>query len=408
MTILNKGQQFITDEAMIFDRDPNRQVFQYAGEAGTGKSVVMYAIAERLRTPMHRIAPMAYSGQAAIVMRTKGFLNAKTIHSWLKTPEHVLKLDSQGRPIYDPYLNRPVYETDFGYKPLDNIDYIFIDEGGTAPYNMKADILSRGKKIFVAGDLGQLPPVGDKPAFLADGKVYYLDQVMRQRPNSNLLTIAKMARNGIDIPLGFYGDCWVIDEDDLNMDMILGSDLVVCGTNKKRDQINKSVRETLGFKTELPQRGERVICRKNNWRLEVDNINLTNGLMGIVTNSPGVDGFDGKTFTMDFQPLLLNMPFIGLQVDYNYFTAPYEQKKYLKNDKFSYGEKFEFAYASTTHLAQGAEVANCIYIEEYLSPEIQCNLNYTGATRAKNSLIYVKRKRHFWPSKMVARNAFSR
>ena len=64
--------------------------------------------------------------------------------------------------------------------------------------------------------------------------------------------------------------------------------------------------------------------------------------------------------------------------------------------KWVKGELFDFSYALTTHLAQGAEYRNCIYIEEYLRQQIQNQLNYTAITRAKSGLIYVKKTNKFF------------
>ena len=69
----------------------------------------------------------------------------------------------------------------------------------------------------------------------------------------------------------------------------------------------------------------------------------------------------------------------------------------MKNKPYNNGEKFDLAYALTTHLAQGAEYSNGIYIEEQLrDPNISRNLNNTGVTRFRDGLIYVKPSRRFW------------
>lgn len=389
---LNKGQQQIVDEAVRFHKSSSEQVFQFEGPAGTGKSVVLNAIAERLGMQSNRIAPMSYTGQAATVMRLKGFPNSKTVHSWLYEPVETYLTDKFGNIVYDNYLNRPITTIEFVPKILNDIDIMFIDEGGTTPFSMKSVIEEKNKKIIVAGDLGQLPPVNDKPAYLVDGEIHHLTEIMRQKTNSNILYLADRARHGLPINCGFYGDVLVIEEDDLSDDMILHSDIVVCGTNKTRDYLNKKVRSLLGIRTDIPMQGERVICRKNNWKVECDGINLTNGLSGIVMNSPGIDGFDGKTFKIDFKPNLINGYFNNLRADYDYLIAPWERKKLLKKSKYSQGDKFEFAYAITTHLSQGAQFANGIYISEFLNKDIQNNLDYTGITRFSNSLIYVIKK----------------
>ena len=76
---MNKDQQTVVDAAVDWFYNSSEQVFQYTGNPGTGKSVVMNAIIERLGLPLERVAPMSYIGAAAIVMRLKGFRNAKTI-----------------------------------------------------------------------------------------------------------------------------------------------------------------------------------------------------------------------------------------------------------------------------------------------------------------------------------------
>lgn len=394
---LTDEQQTIINEAVKFYKHSSEQVFQFAGYAGTGKSVVLNAILERLDIPLHRVAPMSYIGQASVVMRLKGLTNAKTIHSWLFKPVEAYKLDKEGNIVKDEYFNRPKFELKFEPKPLDDIDIILIDEAGSVPYELKHEIESRGKKIIATGDLGQLPPVFGNPAYLYSGKVHQLTKIMRQAENSGLLFLADRARKGLPIHEGFFGDVLVINEDDLTDQMIASSDVVIVGKNATRDYINRKVRrDILNIKTDLPAYGERMVCRKNNWNIEVDGINLANGLLGNVVNMPGVHGFDGKTYKIDFQPTFMNTYFKDISCDYNYLISDHKQKQLLKNNKYNQGEKFEFAYAITCHMSQGAQFNNGIYLEEFLGKDIQNNLNYTGITRFSNSMIYVKKKRRYY------------
>jgi len=406
---LNKGQRKIVDESMEFFRDPSRQVFQYVGGPGTGKSFLQKYIMERNRIPMNRIASMSYTGAAAINQRLNGFSNAKTINSWLYNPIDVEMKDYKtGQIVYDTYYNRP--KTELGFEPkrrLDGILTMFIDEAYTVPYYMKKDILKHNIKIVASGDPFQLPPIDDKPAFLVDGEIFELNEVMRQDEGSNIINLAYRIRKGLPIQYGYYGDCWVIDEDDLTTEMIMRSDVFICGTNKKRDEINKRVREYKGLYTDLPCRGEFVICRKNNYRIESDGINLANGLRGVVLNNPDISGFDGNTFKINFKPFLFNGIFQDIRCNYKYFIAPSEMKDKIKKNKYTEGNLVEFAYAITTHLSQGCTVNNAIYYEEYLSPEINDRLNYVGATRPRHGLIYVKRRRKFYPTRMKGTDIFS-
>ena len=81
--VFNYGQEKAIDSGVehILKRRP--WALQISGKAGTGKSVVAREIQRRSGIHWERFAPMAYIGQAAIIMRLKGFPNAKTCHSWL-------------------------------------------------------------------------------------------------------------------------------------------------------------------------------------------------------------------------------------------------------------------------------------------------------------------------------------
>ncbi len=392
----NDQQEYVINEAIKFYKNSSEQVFQYAGFAGTGKSLVLSEIERRLKIPRHRIATMAYTGAAAIVLRLKGIINAGTIHSWLYKPVEDILLDKYGNYQINDYFDRPKFTLRFEPKPLDNIDLIALDEGSMIPYSMKSEIESRGIKIIVTGDLDQLPPIADKPAYLYDGKVYILDEIMRHEMNSGKVYIADRIRRGLPVHKGFYGDVYVIDQDELTDEMVLYSDVVLSGKNSTREYVNNHIRELLGYNSDLPSFGERLICRKNNWKLEIDGISMANGLRGTVVNYPNIDGFDGKNYILDFKPDYMSFFFPKLSCDYKYLKAPYGNKDIIKYDKFSTGEKMEYGYGLTVHLSQGSQFFNVVYIEEYLSKDIQVKLNNTAVTRAINNLIYVKPKRKFY------------
>lgn len=385
--ILNKGQKEIINEACKWYKQDSEQVFQYSGNAGTGKSLVLNNIIDRLKIDRNRVAPMSFIGAAAIVMRTKGLLNAKTIHSWLYRPVMDLNNDK-----YNGYLNRYEKKLVFEPKPLENIDLIVIDEAGSVPYSMKHEIESRGIKILACGDLDQLPPVMDKPAYLTTGKVLFLTEIMRQENGSNIPILAQRAKLGHSIQKGLFGDVMVIDSDELTDDMIMKYGNIVCGKNNTRKYYNDHIRQDIfGFKSDLPMYMDYMICRKNNWDLEVDGINLANGLLGHVINQPDVGSFNGTSFSINFKPIMIDSYFKDLKCDYDYFKG-------IDNghNKYERLEKFEYAYAITTHLAQGSQFRTGIYIEEYLNSSINKNLNYTGITRFSNGMIYVRQKRRFY------------
>ena len=190
-----------------------------------------------------------------------------------------------------------------------NIKLIVIDEAYSMPYKLKKDIEKFGIKIIACGDQGQLPPVNDSPAYLARGKIYHLTRCMRQLGREDINYIATRAGKGLPLINGYYGNSIVIDKNDLTMDMLLWADAIICTRNDTRDKINNKIRKTLGYTTDIPMMGEKVVCRSNNWLecIYLDNgsqINPVNGLICRVLSQPDVSSFDGKLFSMTFYPEL--------------------------------------------------------------------------------------------------------
>ena len=401
MYSLNPGQDFIVNQAVNWYYYSQEQLFQYDGPPGSGKSFVLNEIITRLGLdPLTEVASMSYTGAASLVMRTKGLYNASTIHSWLYQIIEQDARDKDGKIIMDNLLNIPVKTSRF--IPVDYLDpsikLIVVDEGGSVPLHMRQQILKFGVKVLVCGDPRQLPPVGDEPAFLtANENVYHLTQVMRQTGRDDIIYIANRADKGLPLLNGYYGNCLVIDKQDLTDNMLLWADQVICCKNATRDTLNRRIRHIKGYHSNLPSYGEKVVCRNNNWAKSIDfdngtKINLVNGLVGTVTNSPDISGFDGKMFTMSFAPdLLQGEQFRDLRCNYKYMISDFETRKAIKNNKYEVGELFEFAYAITCHIAQGGQWHNVVYIEEYMHKDIQNALNLVGASRADTSLIFVKK-----------------
>ena len=395
--ILNDEQEKVVQAAVHFYKHTSDQVFQFTGPPGTGKSVVLFEILKRLKLPLTEVAPMAFTGAAAIVMRLKGLINAKTIHSWLYEAVESPLLDDSGKVIMDNYLNRPIMTVRFVPKDLTGIRLIIFDEGWTVPLHMKKHIMEIGAKIIVAGDPDQLPPVADDPAFFTSGKIYRLTQIMRQAAGSPIVYLSQRAIKGLPIHTGMYGGALVICEDELTNDMIKASPVILCGKNITRDRYNKYVRESvLGFHGTLPHMGEKLICRQNNWAIEQDGISLTNGLTGIVVSNPDVSSYDGKSFRFSFVPdIAPSIGFRDVLADYKYLNSEKKVRDDIKQNGYHKDNLFEYGYTQTVHLAQGSQWTHGIYMEEYMHPDINNHLNYTALTRFSNMCIYVKQKRRF-------------
>lgn len=390
MINLTDEQEELVNEAVKFYYNSSEQVFQYTGPAGTGKTMVMRAIIDRLGLSLDEIAPMTYVGAAAVVLRSKGLINAKTIHSWLYSPVLVPDLNR-----IDQYTGKPYMKLKFVPKDLTGKKLICIDEAGAVPIELKNEIESRGIKIIACGDLNQLPPVVGKPAYLYSGKIFHLTKIMRQAKGSAIIYLANKIIKGEQPEPGFYGNVFVIRKSELNDFLLSNARIVICGRNNTRESINRRIRKIYGIDPyyKLPVHGEKVICRKNNWKIGCDDINLANGLSGYVSSYPSVVDLQANKnfFHFDFYIDSLGITFKDLECNFKYFNAKdSKDKELLKKSRFTKGECFELGYAITTHVSQGSQFDNGVYISEYMGdPMFMKHLDYTGITRFSSRCIYV-------------------
>lgn len=355
----------------------------------------MNEIIKRLGMSVADVAPAAYTGAAAIVMRTKGLYNAKTIHSWLYEPKIVF--DYSKKP---DYLNRYPTKLVFVKKPLPEWKrLICVDEASYVPMSMKQDLLDTGVKILACGDLNQLPPVVGDSAFLNDDNIFHLTHIMRQQEESAIVYIANLILQDKPIEPGHYGSVYVCYPEDITDSMLYNSDVIISGYNRTRDFYNGRMRELnyIDPQDKMPHHGEKIICRKNNWVFDIDGINLANGLSGIVHSYPDVTCYDGNVYTIDFKPNMFDIVFKDIQCNAEFFRGDKDTKDKIRNSRYGVkGELFELGYSITTHLSQGSQFRHGIYISEYMSPDINKKLDYTGITRFSNTCFYVLKKRKFW------------
>lgn len=396
--ILNNGQTQLVNDATLWWRHKTYQTFEISGPPGCGKTFIVNLIIDTLGIDRSRIAPMAYTGSAAINMRTKGMANAGTIFSWLYDFEELPLMNSDGSFQIDPIFNKVKTRLNFIPKTcLPGIDLIIVDEAGMAPEDMRRVIDSMGIPVIAMGDIDQLPPIAGKSGYLNNPEtVHFLTEIMRQAEGNTIIAFSQLAIKGREIPIGHYKNVDVIYQDQLTDEMIANSRVVIVGKNATRDEFIHHIREDmLNFHGDLPHYGERLVCRKNNWNIAAGGINLTNGLLGSCINHPDMSVYDRKsqTFKLDFKPdLLKDQYFSDLDVDYRYLNGDRAIRDAIMNTRMSNGNKFEYGYAITTHMAQGAEFDNGIYVEEYLNKDINKNLNYVGITRFRFHCIYVKRR----------------
>ena len=128
--ILNTQQEKIKDAAVHWFLHESSQVFEISGLAGTGKSVLIFEILRELGLKENEVAAMSYTGQAAIVMRTKGFPCAKSIHSTLYEVIETVETAGDDEILLKAFGGAKRVKKEFRLRPMVNpsIRLFFIDE----------------------------------------------------------------------------------------------------------------------------------------------------------------------------------------------------------------------------------------------------------------------------------------
>ena len=165
--------------------------------------------------------------------------------------------------------------------------------------------------------------------------------------------------------------------------------VIITFTNKLRGAINKLFREQiLSLKNlDIPNFGEKVICRRNNWNRFIKDkgeLYLTNGLAGFVDDVQK-SSYNGSSIKIDFRPDFRNKVFHDLKIQTEYLNTPPGENKdiFVGNDM----NAFEYAYAITTHLSQGSQYPTVTILQEKQRDEDYFfKLLYTAITRAQESV----------------------
>ena len=366
----------------------NKQVFEISGAAGTGKTTLVRYLIERLGLKYDEVLFVAFMGKAASQLARNG-LPAKTIHSAIYDLVKVPERDENGKIIIKENgkvktIKKFVLKDRIGK----HIKLIVLDEGSMVNEDIGKDLLSFDLPVIVLGDLNQLPPVFGNSFFLRKPDVI-LRKIMRQAEGDPIIWLSQEILNGRKLKPGIYGKSAVIRREEINEDNFVNSSIVITGTNRLRYSINTKFREE--FKQiknlEMPQYGEKLICRKNNWHKVIDDgIFLTNGTTGFVDYVDKAS-YNGKTMTIDFRPDFTKTAFKNITFDYKHLYAD----PMKEDEPFSYfNDKMEFAYAITVHSSQGSQWEKVLFLDEsYIMRDefSRRSFEYTGITRARSSII---------------------
>ena len=350
------------------------QVFRLFGYAGTGKTTLARHLAEGVDGD---VLFAAFTGKAALVLRSRGAKKASTIHSLIYRPrgEELVEDENTGKSSVTPTfsLNRQ--------SPVADAKLIVVDECSMVDEQLGKDLLSFGTPVLVLGDPGQLPPVSGGGFFTAHEPDVLLEEIHRQARDNPIIDLAQMARDGTPIPKGTYGDSRVIGRGDVEQAEVLAADQVLVGTNRTRRRYNQRLRDLKGFQGALPASGDKLVALRND-----PTKGLLNGSLWQVKSAP--------VTSKAFMNLLITSEDDGMErqsakikVLKAAFENPEDEVPWQLKRRY---DDFDYGYALTVHKSQGSQWPDIyLFDESWAFREHSARWLYTAITRASQSLTIV-------------------
>ncbi|MFH1793614.1 MAG: ATP-dependent RecD-like DNA helicase [Pseudomonadota bacterium] len=352
------------------------QVFRLFGYAGTGKTTLARHFAENVDG---QVQFAAFTGKAAQVLRSKGALNARTIHSLIYRPkgEESVSDEVTGKTSMSPTfsLNRQ--------SPISKAKLVVIDECSMVDEQLGRDLLSFGTPVLVLGDPAQLPPISGGGFFTEHEPDHLLTEIHRQAQDNPIIRLALDVREGREFMHGDYGTAQVIGKDQVTQDLVLEADQVLVGTNRTRKRYNMRLRELKGFTASYPQAGDKLVCLRNDPAKGL----LNGSLWKVMTSSretvkPGINLLVSPEED-DPDRGVAKIKLLKAQFEDPDTEIPWATKK--RFDDFDYG------YALTVHKAQGSQWDNVVLFDEsWAFKETRQRWLYTAITRAAKRLTIVR------------------
>jgi len=344
-------------------RRGDRPVFRLFGYAGTGKTTLAKHIAEHVDG---EVAFGAYTGKAALVLRTKGCTDASTIHSMIYRSR---ESDENGPQFV---INRQ--------SPASKADLIIIDECSMVDEELGRDLLSFGQPVLVLGDPAQLPPVKGGGFFTEGEPDVMLTEVHRQAKDNPIIHLSMMVREGGRLEPGTYGESRIIRRREIDASTVMAADQILVGLNKTRRLYNARLRELNGYRDPMPAAGEKLVCLRND---------KTKGLLnGGTWTIQALRGIRNDFIRMDVLPDDdARRRSVEVAVHKAFFEGTEEEVPFVlrkESDEFTYG------YALTVHKAQGSQWDDLVLFDEsYAFREHRSRWLYTALTRAAEKVTVV-------------------
>ena len=364
-----------------------------AGYAGTGKSTLVKFIIEALDVQKDRVCYATFTGKAAEVLRKKGNKNACTMH----------------RLLYD-HVPRP--GGGFFRKKKERLDYdiVVIDEVSMAPKSMMDLLFTHNVYVICLGDPFQIPPINaDEDNHLLDHPHIFLDEIMRQAEESEIIRLSMDIRKGNSLTFFKGSNVKVEPRKNFEAGMLTWADQNLVATNKMRIAYNQ-VRQMLG-RGPMPEDGDKIVCLRNYWDdLSEGGDALVNGTIGYLRMPEDkLIKFPPYAYTSVKEVTALCADFVTDEGDI-FPLVDFDKQMILTGkesldwrDSYALGKlknkigdivprQAAYGYAITGHKAQGSEWDKVLVSEEGFpfKREEHARWLYTCVTRAADKLILVR------------------
>ncbi|AXF52520.1 MAG: aTP-dependent exoDNAse, alpha [Caudoviricetes sp.] len=263
--------------------------------------------------------------------------------------------------------------------------------------------------IICCGDPAQLPPINkEKDNHLLDNPHVFLDEVLRQAQESEIIRVSMDIRAGRPLKPMSGKEVIIARKEDLNTGMLNWADQILCATNKTRHELNAMIRKMKGIESICPVDGDKMICLRNYWEDDFKcEEPLINGTIGYLKNSfesfnkipfylgggeiPLVcgeiesDGITFKELSMDKNMIIQEKKTLSSKIEYR--LGKDKKYKHLIPLEFTYG------YAITAHKAQGSQWGKVLAIEENFPFEKEEHQRwlYTCCTRPVDKLVLIQK-----------------
>jgi exodeoxyribonuclease-5 len=353
--------------AWLKEKPPARgaaKIFRLFGYAGTGKTTLARHLAESADGKVHFAA---FTGKAAMVMRSKGCAGASTIHSL------IYRARESGAEV-------PEFEL-WDEAPASKAKLIVIDECSMVDEELGRDLMSFGVPVLVLGDPAQLPPIQGGGYFTEAEPDAMLTEVHRQARGNPIVRLSMDIRAGRSLAPGIYGETQVVSRQSLDPQSVLRADQVLVGRNATRRAYNIRIRQRRGLLDPLPIAGDKLVCLRNNRKKGLFN----GGLWSVKERRP-----PRKSGAMTMRLLPdedVGARGVKVRVRPECFSGGIEQLEWAQRRRF---DEFDYGYVLTVHKAQGSQWDDVVLFDEsFAFPESRERWLYTGITRAAKRLTVV-------------------